>query len=98
MEDVDEELEVNVQIGPSNLPKEGPDLTLRYNSVMINGFLPGTDLKEVHDILLSHGLPPEKLVTDISRRENSGKLTIDNLGPDICLLLMDRLHGKIGKD
>ena len=95
LEDVEEESTVNIQIGPKTEENKGPDLTPRYNSVIINGFLPGTDLGQVHDILLGHGLPPGCLVTDILRREKAGKLTISNLSSDTCVDLMDRLHGKV---
>ena len=95
LEEVEEETMVNVQIGPKKVENEGPDLTPRYNSVIINGFLPDTDLVQVHDILLGHGLPTGCLVTDILRRERAGKLTISNLSSDTCVDLMDRLHGKV---
>ena len=92
---VDEGLDIAVQIGSKNNSVEGPDLTLRYNSVIINGFLPGTDLHMVHDVLLAHGLPPDKIVTDLLRKEKAGKVTIENLTPGTCVELMDRLHGKV---
>ena len=94
-EDVDGDLEVSVQIGPKTLAREGPDLTMRYNSVIINGFLPGTELTDVHKILLSQGLPPEISVSAILRKENAGKITIENLEPETCLMMMDKMHGKV---
>ena len=95
LEETEEEIAVDIQIGPKINHSEGPDLTLRYNSVNINGFLPGTDLQLVHEVLLRHGLPHEVLVTDLLRKENAGKLTIENLSSETCINLMDRLHGKI---
>ena len=98
LNEVDEGLDVrdiSVQIGSKNNSMEGPDLTMRYNSLIINGFLPGTDLHMVHDVLLAHGLPPDKAVTDLLRKEKAGKVTIENLASSTCVELMDRLHGKV---
>ena len=72
LEEVDEETEVNVQIGPKSV-------SMRYNSVIVHGFLPETELKDIHSILLSNGLPPEKLEDDILRKEKAGKINIENL-------------------
>ena len=94
-DDIEVEQAVDIQIGSKAKDTGGPDLTMRYNSVNIHGFLPGTDLQLVHDVLVEHGLPPEFSVNDIFRRENAGKLTIGNLSSETCISLMDRLHGKI---
>ena len=37
LEETEEEIAVDIQIGPKINHSEGPDLTLRYNSVNING-------------------------------------------------------------
>ena len=63
--------------------------------MIINGFLPGTDLHMVLDVLLEHGLPPDKVVTNLLRKERAGKVTIENLSSTNCIELMDRLHGKV---
>ena len=91
--EVEEDLEVNIQIGKHG--NMGPDLTLRYNSVLINGFLPGTDLNEIYQVLITQGLPPEILVTGLSRIEKAGKVTIENLAPETCLMMMEKMHGRV---
>ena len=93
-EDVDEP-DVTVGIGSRRLAKEGPDITMRYNSVIINGFLPGTDLADIQNVLLTQGLPSEISVSELIRMEKAGKVTIEKLDPESCLEIMEKMHGKI---
>ena len=93
--DEDENLEINIQVGPTaDISNNGPDLTDRYNAVIISGFLPTTELSEIHPILVDQGLPEEILVTNIAKNEKSGKLTIPSLTSVHCLSLIENMHGK----
>ena len=93
----EEDLEIDVQIGRDKIKKliqTGPDLTQRYSSIMISGFSSDQNLIEIHQLLISQGLPESIKCEDIEKNDRSGKLTIENLGASDCLLMMEKLHGK----
>ena len=63
--------------------------------MIFNGFLPGTELTEIHQVLINQALPPEIKVDDLIRKEKAGKVTIEKLKPCECLLMMEKMHGKV---
>ena len=93
----DIDLDVDVQIGRDNFKdvvKSGPDLTQRYSAIMISGFRADQELTDIHQLMIEQGLPDSVECTDIAKNEKSGKLTIENLGPAVCLAMMENMHGK----
>ena len=89
------DIDLDIQIGKANFTGEGPDLTARYNSVIISGFLATTEIESIHQLLVTEKLlPPETLPTALLKNEKSGKITLQNLKPEVCLNIMENMHGK----
>ena len=89
--------EIEIQIGRASIAKRmetGPDLTHRYSSIIISGFSADQDMTEIHQLLLAQGLPQSFDSADIVKTEKSGKLTIKDLSPQDCLLIMEKMHGQ----
>ena len=97
LNEVDAEEEVQVQVGrlEQNLV-EVPKSTLasKYKSVIIRGFKADTPKEDILEVLKQQGLPNTCDSNSISRNEGSGSLTIDNLEPEDCLVIMENLHRK----
>ena len=62
--------------------------------MIISGFQADTNIESVHKVLSDNGLPDSKTVSDLSRNDKNGKITIAELSPENCLLLIEKLHGK----
>ena len=77
--DEDEVTDMNIQIGSRTHVREGPDLTLRYTAVMINGFQTSTSVEDIHQILVAQGLPSQVSNTDIMRHENPERFLLRSL-------------------
>ena len=92
-EDVDQ-IEPIVQVGSNKGKYKSDNLTNRYNAVIISGFQADTNIESVHKVLSDNGLPDSKTVSDLSRNDKNGKITIAELSPENCLLLIEKLHGK----
>ena len=92
-----EEEELEIQIGRDKINKlinHGPDLTNRYSSIIVSGFSADQNLDDIHDLLLNHGLTQSTKCEDLLQDMKSGKITIKDLSPTDCLVIMDRMHGK----
>jgi hypothetical protein len=89
------DIDLDIQVGVTNFSGEGPDLTGRYNSVIISGFLATTEIESIHQLLLTENLlPSDTLPTALLKNQKSGKITIQNLKPEFCLVIMEKMHGK----
>ena len=51
-------------------------------------------LADIHEILISQGLPSSIKFEDLIQNGKTGKITIEELSPNDCLSLMEKMHGK----
>jgi hypothetical protein len=94
--DIEEE-EFEIQIGKEKIEEKnskGPDLTHRYSSIIVSGFNSDQMLADIHEVLISQGLPSSIKFEDLIQNGKTGKITIDELSPTDCLSLMENMHGK----
>ena len=95
--EVDDVPDLDIQVGQPN--KVTPvisesQLVSKYKSVIVKGFLPSTSLEDVCNELRKNGLPSNYNTENLLRNEKSGALTIPNLEPDQCLLILENMHSK----
>ena len=94
--DDEDDLEDNVQIGREPHSRDvGSNLTSRYGAVIISGFKSYIEMSSIKPILEANGLPKEFNSEHIARDSKTGKFTISNLSAETCLLVMERMHGKL---
>ena len=98
MNEVDQ-VELEVQVGGKSKSKEPfliPEsiLASKYNAVIIKGFKAETPLKNILQLLSQAGFLKEFKEEFIVRNENTGNLTLSNLKPEECILMMESMHGK----
>ena len=62
--------------------------------LIISGFLVSSGIEDIHQILLTQGLPDRTEVGGLLRNEKTGRISIENLSPEECLLLMEKMHGR----
>ena len=96
MNEVDQE-EPEVQVGGITkqqiiIPESS--FTSKYNSVIVKGFRPETSLEDISDIIKQEGSFTVLNSEDILKNEKSGNLTIENLKPEKCLLLSEKMNRK----
>ena len=96
MNEVDN-MELEVQVGGNSknqitIPESG--LTSKYTSVIIKGFKPDTPLEGISQVLNQEGFLTDLRTENILRNDKSGNLTIVQLKPEECLMLMDKLNRK----
>ena len=97
LNEVDELLEVNVQVGgkkPETFVITESSLTNKYSSVIVKGFKPETPIADILEILTEHGGPQEYSGDDVVRNEKNGSLTVSNLKPGECLALVEKINRK----
>ena len=91
------QVELEVQVG--GLSKNQiiiPDssLTNKYTSVVMRGFRKETTLEEICQVINQEGFLGEFRVENILRNEATGSLTLLNLKPEECLLLVEKMNRK----
>ena len=94
---VDEIPELEIQVGndkKENLLLSENNLSKKYRSVIVKGFLPETSIDTVTEELFRSGLPTGHKVDDILKNEKTGILTVTNLEPEQCLEIMEQMHAK----
>ena len=77
--------------------KSGPTLTERYNGITVTGFPKATKLDSIMTILSDQGLK----ITDqknVLKDEKSGKISISDMKPGDCIMLLEKMHGKVFPD
>ena len=92
--EVDETMDLDIQVGGK--PKEQlliPESTLtsKYRSVIVKGFRAETSLESILEILSQYELPADYYVV---KNEQSGSLTVENLKPENCLTLIEKMNKK----
>ena len=88
--------ELDVQVGRK--PHEPvdtlrPDHSLKYSSVVINGFSKLADEEDIYKILLEGGLPSDYEIDNIKKNDKSGQIVIENLEASVCISLTKHING-----
>ena len=88
--------DVVVQVGRRDQPLVVPDSTLtsKYRSVIVRGFRTDTSIESVLEIMSQEGLPTDHSADNVVKNEQTGSLTIENLQPEACLLLIENMNRK----
>ena len=97
LNEVDDTLELSIQVGrkeKENLVIPESSLTSKYRSVIVKGFRTDTAMNTIKGVLSENGLPSEYKEEDLARNEKTGILTVNNLKPEECLSLIDKMHRK----
>ena len=97
LNEVDGVQEPEVQVGGKDrkiLKIPESSLTGKYQAVIMRGFRKDSALDDLLEVLVEHGLPGEYRKEDISRNDKTGTISIENLKPEECLLLVEKMNGK----
>ena len=97
MNEVDD-MEPEVQVGGNSKNQviiQESSLTSKYTSVIIKGFKPETPLESVSQVLNQEGFLTDFRSENILKNDKTGNLTLVQLKPEECLMLMDKLHKKV---
>ena len=92
-----DQLEQEVQVGGKSkqqivIPESS--FTSKYKSVIIRGFRPDTALEDISEVLSQEGFLVDFKSEHILKNEQTGSLTLVNLKPEECLLLMEKMNRK----
>ena len=69
-------------------------LASKYSSVIVKGFRNDTPLSNIKEVLLENGLSEQYMEEDMTRNEKTGAMTVNNLKPEECLALVEKMHRK----
>ena len=95
--EVDDDLDLDIQVGQvrRNLPTiPESNLTHKYKSIIVKGFLPSMGLENILKELKENGLPQSYNNDDLLQNDKSGAITLSNLQPEECLTIMENMHAK----
>ena len=96
MNEVDQ-VELEVQVGRKSKESysiQESSFTSKYNAVVIKGFRSDTPLEHIIQILNQEASLKELKEEHVLRKEKTGNLTLPDMKPEDCLLLMENMHGK----